>query len=117
MSEQATNPKTRTFTAPSGKEVEIKNFLNVREFNTVKKTLYGGVKIEGEAGSADVQQNISGAVLVEVEEKLVEVAVVRYGENTANPAEEIMNAETADDYTAIVKELEPLTKNLFTKAK
>jgi hypothetical protein len=108
---------TRKFTAPSGKEVEVKTHLNVKEHNQLKKTLYGGVQIAGEAGTQNIAQNINGAVLVDVEEKAVELALVKYGENSTDPAKELMNQERADDYIAIVKELESLTSAIFTKAK
>ena len=118
MTENTTQRTTRTFTAPGGKEVEVKTTLNVREHNALKKALYSGVQIEaGETTDAAPTQKISGAILVEVEEKLVELAVVRYGENRTDPANEIMNGETSEDYTAIVKELAGFTEAIFTKAK
>lgn len=111
--------KTRVIKAPSGKEVEIKNFLNVREKNALKKAFYGGISIEASkiTGAADEEavskQHMNGSILIEVEEKMVELSVVRYGENRETPAAEIMNSEDSADYAAIVKELEGFAQDLF----
>jgi hypothetical protein len=109
------NRETKKLSCPSGKEVEIKTYITPRERNILKNIFFKNMKLENDSGAPKISE-MSGEVMIEAEEKTIDLMVISYDGNSENVLDRILNG-TVEDYDFILDEVNKVTKGTFTTAK
>jgi hypothetical protein len=104
--------ETKKLETPSGKEVELKTYLTVREQLELRDVFLRHMKIEG----TEVKE-VSGIAVADAERKLLELAVVSYDGSKERILERILDSTSKEDYDFIVAEAQKLQTGNFQMAR
>lgn len=114
------NRPNRTVTSPSGRELVIKEYLTAGERNLIRAVYLNAMSVKpgATAGAPGEVNEVPGAVLIEAERKLIEVAVVSFDKitDTAGIAA-ALDAGSIEDYDFVVAEVNRTKTGGLTPAK
>ncbi len=102
--------ETKKIKSPQGTEFEIKTYLTAVERNEVMRVMLKGTKVS--LDNVNVADDISGDVLLEARDKLIEIAVVSINGSRDNLKQQIENLRPTE-YDWLAGEIDKLFKENF----
>jgi len=109
------NDQTKKLTTPSGKEVEFKKDFSARELNIIREISTGDAKVNTTTGESNIE-TVSGKILLDVQQKLIEILVVSFDGLNEKVIDRILDG-TPRDYDFISNECLRIFKENLTPAK
>jgi hypothetical protein len=106
---------TKKLKTPSGKEVEIKEYLTARERNELRNVFLENMKVDATGDQPSVKE-ISGTAVELAEKKLIELAVASYDGSAEKILDRLLDA-TPDEYDFVVREANKINTGNFQPAK
>lgn len=108
--------ETKTLQTPSGKELVIKTYLTAGERNAARSAVFARFKFNVDGSTAEAK-DMSADVLVDGDNKLVEMAVVSFDGKKEKVLEALLNDYPADEYDFVVAEAKSIRGGDFLKVK
>lgn len=108
------NDQTKKLTTPSGKEVELKSYITARELNVIRKLISKDTEVDPVTGNQS--QKITGGIIQDTQEKLIEILVVSFDGSTEKIIDRLLDG-TPQDYDFISNDCFKIFKENLTPAK
>lgn len=102
-------------TTPLGKELELCPYITAQQRNELRAVYLEKVKINSETGQAETDK-ISGAIIDEIEKKMIQLCIISYDGNKENILERLLTGDVKE-YDFAVAECNKLNQGVFTEAK
>lgn len=105
----------RKIKTPNGMELEVKEYLNTKERNEIRKVFMKYSTFDKEGGVPKIDQ-ISGEATDEAEAKMIEVAIISYGESSEKILERLLEGDPKE-YDFVVAEAAKALHGNFPQSK
>lgn len=106
--------ETKTFKTPTGLSVVVRAFATAREIQAIEGKLFGSVKMGIEKGEP-AMEGFTPLAQQGVEHEMIKLLVISIGEQKENLVDFALDSIKAEDYDAIIAELNEITKKKSTK--
>lgn len=106
---------TRIIETPFKKfKVELKNYLTARDEFEIQRIMYDSAEVK--AGAIDSLKSSTGDVMIAMEKKILEKAVVSINDNSENVIEKLLDMPS-QDYDFVRAEIDKIRKYADLKKK
>jgi hypothetical protein len=93
---------TKTLDTPEQKQLILKEYLTARERNEIKALYLSKTAINSDGANSQVQE-INGALLLELEKKIITAVVISYNGQTENILETLLDGRP-EEYDFVLEE-------------